>query len=129
MPGSIVCSGHLPLLHVMARICAQVHMAGMSPLDALLSALSHPARRGALRVLAGGGEHCLCELMGRLGVSQSSMSRHMACLKDAGLVQDRRDAQWMRYRLQALDDAALQAAVDAVISADEAAVGRVRVVA
>ena len=93
----------------------------MCSLDALLSALSHPVRRNALRLLVGGEEHCLCELMDKLGVSQSSMSRHMACLKEVGLVQDRRDAQWMRYRLRRLDDAALQAVVNAVIEADEAA--------
>lgn len=92
----------------------------MCSLDALLSALSHPARRNALRLLVGGEEHCLCELMEKLGVSQSSMSRHMACLKKAGLVHDRRDAQWMRYRLRQLDDVALQVIVDAVVEADEA---------
>ena len=36
--------------------------------------------------------------MRELGASQSRMSRHMAALKTAGLVVDRRDAQWVRYR-------------------------------
>ena len=36
--------------------------------------------------------------MNVLGASQSRMSRHMATLKSAGLVTDRRDAQWVRYR-------------------------------
>lgn len=91
----------------------------MPQLDTLLSALSHPARRSALRLLAGGDEHCLCELMDRLGVSQSSMSRHMACLKEVGLISDRRDAQWMRYRRRTLDDPILQAVVDAVLAASD----------
>lgn len=95
-------------------------MRAMNALDALLSALSHPVRRNALRLLVGDEEHCLCELMVKLGASQSSMSRHMACLKEVGLVQDRRDAQWMRYRLRRLDDVALQAVVNAVIEVDEA---------
>ena len=93
----------------------------MITLDALLSALSHPARRSALRLLAGGEEHCLCEVMAKLGVSQSSMSRHMATLKEVGLIADRRDAQWMRYRLRALEDAGLQAIVSAILAVDEAA--------
>ena len=92
----------------------------MTYLDPLLTALSHPARRGALRLLAGGDEHCLCELMERLGVSQSSMSRHMATLKETGLITDRRDAQWMRYRLAKLDDPALQAVVVAILDVREA---------
>ena len=45
-----------------------------------------------------GHEHCVCELMRELGASQSRMSRHMAALRVAGLVTDRRDAQWVRYR-------------------------------
>lgn len=65
----------------------------------LLSALAEPTRLGAMRLLWDGGEHCVCELMVKLGASQSRMSRHMAALKAAGLVVDRRDAQWVRYRL------------------------------
>ncbi|ADZ70762.1 Transcriptional regulator, ArsR family [Polymorphum gilvum SL003B-26A1] len=37
--------------------------------------------------------------MKRLDATQSRMSRHMQVLKQAGLVVDRRDAQWVRYRL------------------------------
>ena len=64
----------------------------------LLSALAEPTRLAAIRLLWDGQEHCVCELMERLGASQSRMSRHMATLKSAGLVTDRRDAQWVRYR-------------------------------
>jgi ArsR family transcriptional regulator len=45
-----------------------------------------------------GRERCVCELMRELGASQSRMSRHMSALKTAGLLIDRRDAQWVRYR-------------------------------
>ncbi|HBK07636.1 MAG TPA: transcriptional regulator [Acetobacteraceae bacterium] len=64
----------------------------------LLTALAEPTRLAAIRVLWDGQEHCVRELMQRLGSTQSRMSRHMATLKAAGLVVDRRDAQWMRYR-------------------------------
>ena len=40
----------------------------------------------------------MCELMTRLGATQSRMSRHLKVLRDAGLILDRRDAQWVRYR-------------------------------
>jgi len=85
----------------------------------LLSALADPTRLAALRLLRDGREHCVCELMDRLGASQSRMSRHMTTLRHAGLVADRRDAQWVRYRIhpaltpgtRRLLDAALDLAV------------------
>jgi ArsR family transcriptional regulator len=64
----------------------------------ILAALAEPTRLAAIRLLWDGREHCVCELMRELGASQSRMSRHMAVLKQAGLVVDRRDAQWVRYR-------------------------------
>lgn len=67
----------------------------------LLAAIAEPTRLAALRILWDGSEHCVCELMSKLHASQSRMSRHMAALKAAGLVSDRRDAQWVRYRMRA----------------------------
>lgn len=64
----------------------------------ILAALAEPTRLAAIQLLWDGQEHCVCELMERLGATQSRMSRHMAMLKTAGLVTDRRDAQWVRYR-------------------------------
>jgi ArsR family transcriptional regulator len=64
----------------------------------VLAALAEPTRLAAIRLLWDGQEHCVCELMERLGATQSRMSRHMGTLKLAGLVTDRRDAQWVRYR-------------------------------
>lgn len=66
---------------------------------AVLSALADPTRLAVTQVLANGSEHRVCELMARLDATQSRMSRHMQTLKQAGLVVDRRDAQWVRYRL------------------------------
>jgi ArsR family transcriptional regulator len=72
----------------------------MTDMDAIttLSALAEPTRLAAVRLLWDGREHCVCELMRELGATQSRMSRHMSVLKAAGLVIDRRDAQWVRYR-------------------------------
>lgn len=69
----------------------------MNPIT-ILSALAEATRLEALRLLWDGREHCVCELMRELAATQSRMSRHMAALKAAGLVVDRRDAQWVRYR-------------------------------
>lgn len=45
------------------------------------------------------GELCICELMEVLNLPQSNVSRHMAYLKNAGLVDDRREAVWVYYSL------------------------------
>lgn len=70
----------------------------MNDVILLLSALAEPTRLAALRIIWEGRETCVCELMRELGATQSRMSRHMNALKAAGLVTDRRDAQWVRYR-------------------------------
>jgi ArsR family transcriptional regulator len=88
---------------------------------AALSALAEPTRLAAMRALMDGEEHCVCDLMRRLEATQSRVSRHMQVLKQAGMVVDRRDAQWVRYKinpdlppnLRALLDAAL---VDEVVA-------------
>jgi ArsR family transcriptional regulator len=84
---------------------------------ALLSALSEPTRLGAIQILADGQEHCVCQLMARLDASQSRMSRHMQTLKQAGLVVDRRDAQWVRYRLNPDLPGPARAILEAVLDA------------
>lgn len=44
-------------------------------------------------------ELCVCDIMAGLGMTQSKVSRHLSYLKNAGLVQDRREGLWMHYRL------------------------------
>lgn len=88
---------------------------------AVLSALAEPTRLEAMRLLADGSEHCVCELMRELGATQSRMSRHMQVLKHAGLVVDRRDAQWVRYRLNPDLSAPLARLIDAALDRELAA--------
>lgn len=83
----------------------------------VLSALAEPTRLGVIPLLADGSEHCVCELMKKLGVTQSRMSRHMQVLKQAGLVVDRRDAQWVRYSLNPGMSPEIRAVVDTVLAA------------
>ena len=44
-------------------------------------------------------ELCVCDVMAVLEISQSKASRHLICLKHAGLLSDRREAQWMHYSI------------------------------
>lgn len=86
-----------------------------SPLETVLTALADPIRRRALQILHATDE--LCVLMNELDASQSRMSRHMAALKDTGLVLDRRDAQWARYRLNPNVPATLATVIKSIMAA------------
>ena len=87
----------------------------------VITAICDPTRRAALAIIWDGGEHCVCALMARLGASQSRMSRHMKILKQAGLVVDRRDAQWVRYRRNPALPREITSAIDAIFAAETTA--------
>ena len=92
----------------------------------LFSLLSDPTRLRALMLIQTEGELCVCELTFALGESQPKVSRHLALMRDAGLVEARRDGTWMFYRLSpGLPDWArrLVADVQARIGALEACSG------
>ncbi|MGE4352106.1 MAG: ArsR/SmtB family transcription factor [Bdellovibrionales bacterium] len=82
----------------------------------ILSALAEPTRLKAMVILWDGREHCVCEFMEAFKKSQSCLSRHMAKLKAAGLIVDRRDGQWMRYKLDPLMPHAVKTLVKAVLA-------------
>ncbi len=63
----------------------------------LFHTLSDPTRLRLLNLLAS-GETCVCELTDSLRLVQPKVSRHLAHLKRAGLVEARRDGKWMYYR-------------------------------
>lgn len=61
--------------------------------------LADETRARATLLIAEQGELCVCELMCALGDSQPKVSRHLAQLRAAGLLLDRRQGQWVYYRL------------------------------
>lgn len=67
--------------------------------DDFFAALAHPLRLRMLLLMQQEGELCVCELTHALAVSQPMVSRHLAQLREAGLVADRRQGQWIYYRL------------------------------
>ncbi|HKJ00584.1 MAG TPA: metalloregulator ArsR/SmtB family transcription factor [bacterium] len=67
--------------------------------DTLFRALADETRLRCLVLLAGQEELCVCELTHALKVSQPKMSRHLAMLREAGLVADRRQGLWVFYQL------------------------------
>ena len=70
-------------------------------LAATLRAVAEPARLQLLSLIASrpGGETCVCELVEPLGLSQPTVSHHLAVLHGAGLIERERRGRWVYYRL------------------------------
>lgn len=64
----------------------------------IYKALGDKTRLHMLALLAK-GELCVCELVAILDMSQPSVSQHLRKLKQAGLVKERKTAQWVFYSL------------------------------
>ncbi|WP_240222745.1 metalloregulator ArsR/SmtB family transcription factor [Rheinheimera hassiensis] len=62
-------------------------------------AMADDTRLNILLLLAGGNELCVCDLMTALNDSQPKISRHLALLRQTGILQDRRQGQWVYYQL------------------------------
>jgi DNA-binding transcriptional ArsR family regulator len=58
----------------------------------------HPARLEILDILRD-GEHCVCHIEAALGYRQAYISQQLSVLREAGLVQDRRDGWNVHYRV------------------------------
>jgi DNA-binding transcriptional ArsR family regulator len=65
--------------------------------DVLFRALADPTRRGIFERLARDGELTVHALTAHSGVSQPMVSKHLAALKVAGLVRDRREGRETHY--------------------------------
>ncbi len=69
---------------------------------AFFAALADDSRLRLLHLLKD-GETCVCYLQEVLQTNQPKISRHLAYLKRAGLVEARREGKWMHYRLKKLE--------------------------
>lgn len=70
----------------------------MTPSD-LFGAFANPTRLRILNLLQEEKEICVCDLCEVLGVPQPTVSRHLATLREAGLVDVRTDGKWKFYAL------------------------------
>lgn len=64
----------------------------------LFKALAHPARLAILDILRD-GEECVCHLEAMLGYRQAYLSQQLAVLREAGIVETRRDGWMIFYRI------------------------------
>jgi len=86
----------------------------------LFHALSDETRLALLERLKD-GEQCVCELTDAMKAAQSRLSFHLKVLKDAGLVEDRRDGRWMYYSLSSQAIEELEDLVDSLEKAEKSA--------
>lgn len=70
----------------------------LQELEAFFLALADKTRLRLLNLMRD-GEICVCFFTEVLGESQPKISRHLAYLRNAGLVEARRDGKWMHYRI------------------------------
>ena len=70
----------------------------LTPLQ-LFKNLSDETRLGIVLLLKDMGELCVCDLCTALDQSQPKISRHLAMLRESGLLLDRKQGKWVHYRL------------------------------
>ena len=85
-------------------------------LERLFQALSDATRLRILGLLLT-GEVCVCDIHESLNLPQPKVSRHLAYLRKAGLVETRRDGLWVHYRLGNAPDPVLGVVREAVTHA------------
>lgn len=71
----------------------------MKALASLLKSLEDETRLRILNLLLGAGELCVCHILEVLQLPQSTVSRHLATLKNAGWLKDRREGVWIHYSI------------------------------
>ena len=83
------------------HVCTQVKKIDEDELTAeikVFRAVADATRLKILKLLTG-GELCICEIMLALKRPQSSISHNLSILEDAGLVKERKEGKWCRYRI------------------------------
>jgi DNA-binding transcriptional ArsR family regulator len=66
--------------------------------ETVAKAIADPSRVRILKLLEG-VELCVCQITAVLDLAPATVSKHLAVLKTAGLLQQRRDGKWAYYRL------------------------------
>jgi ArsR family transcriptional regulator len=95
--------------------------AGMTPAVALFRSLADETRLRIVQRLAA-GEARVVDLTGELGLAQSTVSKHLACLRDCGLVDYRAEGRQSFYALTRPELLDLLAAAEGLLAATGAAV-------
>jgi DNA-binding transcriptional ArsR family regulator len=81
----------------------------------MLKVLTHPARLAILNILRD-GEHCVCHMEAYLGYRQAYISQQLMVLREAGLIQDRREGWNVYYRVAEPRVFAVLSAVEQIVA-------------
>src|SRR6201996_2224189 len=100
---------------------AEMERVELSPAAALFRSLGDPARLMVVRRLAAGPAR-VTDLVTELGLAQSTMSKHLACLRDCGLVASEPAGRASVFRLAQPALAEMLAAAETVLVATGSAV-------
>lgn len=84
------------------------------PIARLFKALGDETRVRIVALLSH-GELCVCHLQDALDLPQPNVSRQLASLRAAGIVEDRREGSWVYYRLCEQHDAEREAQLRALV--------------
>jgi ArsR family transcriptional regulator len=90
--------------------------ATLPSLETLFAAMSDPTRLRLLNLMSD-GEVCVCFFVEVLDAPQPTISRHLAYLRKAGLVSDRREGKWIHYKITAPENPTAAQAFDAALTA------------
>lgn len=71
---------------------------------ALFKALADSTRIRILALVIAEGKLCVCDIMAALNLPQSTVSRHLAHLRNTGWLDDHREGIWVYYSLRETDD-------------------------
>jgi ArsR family transcriptional regulator, arsenate/arsenite/antimonite-responsive transcriptional repressor len=106
-------------IYVKAYIIKMARSSKSFDLARLFSALADPTRLRLLNLMDG-REVCVCYFVEILKEGQPKISRHLAYLRNAGIVSARREGKWMHYSIERPDDANACAILNATLTSFKA---------
>ena len=108
----------LPIISVKAYICGYGTTRKAVRSLRLFAALADPTRLRLLNLMQG-REVCVCYFVEILNQGQPKISRHLAYLRRAGIVEARREGKWMHYRMERPADTRAASILDATLKSFE----------
>ncbi len=85
--------------NLVIRVDCEKSSLGGGKVVRIFQALASEARITIVRELSDGSERCVCDLVESCGLGWSTVSHHLSCLREAGIVEDEKRGKQVFYRL------------------------------